>query len=140
MVSWLLPDTDACAAFLQECNLVGKPVFVTRVVDTMTDAPRPTRAEATGKETIVNWLMQTCMATVRLPTACLQSCAVWVQDLEGTLTDGVCSLLQQPLVAVHKKNIFLCFHSSSCTHLEVAAGRVEWSDTVGYHSCSCRLN
>jgi pyruvate kinase len=33
---------------LQECNLAGKPVYVTRVVDTMTDAPRPTRAEATG--------------------------------------------------------------------------------------------
>lgn len=32
----------------QECNLAGKPVFVTRVVDTMTEAPRPTRAEATG--------------------------------------------------------------------------------------------
>lgn len=33
---------------MQECNLAGKPVYVTRVVDTMTDAPRPTRAEATG--------------------------------------------------------------------------------------------
>lgn len=38
---------------LRECNLVGKPVFVTRVVDTMTDAPRPTRAEATDVANLV---------------------------------------------------------------------------------------
>ncbi|CAD7704436.1 unnamed protein product, partial [Ostreobium quekettii] len=29
------------------CNLLGKPVIVTRVVDTMVSTPRPTRAEAT---------------------------------------------------------------------------------------------
>ncbi|MEW5309186.1 MAG: hypothetical protein WDW38_001091 [Sanguina aurantia] len=38
---------------LRECNLAGKPVFVTRVVDTMTDAPRPTRAEATDVANLV---------------------------------------------------------------------------------------
>jgi pyruvate kinase len=32
---------------LSACNMAGKPVYVTRVVDTMTEAPRPTRAEAT---------------------------------------------------------------------------------------------
>lgn len=32
---------------LYKCNAAGKPVVVTRVVDTMTDTPRPTRAEAT---------------------------------------------------------------------------------------------
>jgi pyruvate kinase len=32
---------------LFKCNAAGKPVVVTRVVDTMTDTPRPTRAEAT---------------------------------------------------------------------------------------------
>ena len=32
---------------LSKCNMVGKPVVVTRVVDTMMDTPRPTRAEAT---------------------------------------------------------------------------------------------
>lgn len=32
---------------LAACNMAGKPVYVTRVVDTMTEAPRPTRAEAT---------------------------------------------------------------------------------------------
>jgi hypothetical protein len=37
-----------CFLAVQECNLAGKPIYVTRVVDTMTDAPRPTRAEATG--------------------------------------------------------------------------------------------
>jgi pyruvate kinase len=29
------------------CNLIGKPCIVTRIVDTMVTAPRPTRAEAT---------------------------------------------------------------------------------------------
>ncbi|EFJ37017.1 hypothetical protein SELMODRAFT_140876 [Selaginella moellendorffii] len=34
-------------AALYKCNMAGKPAVVTRVVDTMTDTPRPTRAEAT---------------------------------------------------------------------------------------------
>ncbi|KIY97368.1 Pyruvate kinase [Monoraphidium neglectum] len=38
---------------LSECNFAGKPVFVTRVVDTMTEAPRPTRAEATDVANLV---------------------------------------------------------------------------------------
>jgi pyruvate kinase len=32
---------------VQACNLVGKPIVITRVVDTMVNTPRPTRAEAT---------------------------------------------------------------------------------------------
>ncbi|KAF5837892.1 pyruvate kinase [Dunaliella salina] len=32
---------------IQSCNLTGKPVLITRVVDTMQNSPRPTRAEAT---------------------------------------------------------------------------------------------
>lgn len=32
---------------LQRCNSAGKPAIVTRVVDSMVDSPRPTRAEAT---------------------------------------------------------------------------------------------
>ncbi len=32
---------------VQTCNLTGKPVLITRVVDTMVEWPRPTRAEAT---------------------------------------------------------------------------------------------
>lgn len=40
-------------ALLRECNLAGKPVYVTRVVDTMTEAPRPTRAEATDVANLV---------------------------------------------------------------------------------------
>jgi hypothetical protein len=36
----------------QACNLVGKPALITRVVDTMVNTPRPTRAEATGESHI----------------------------------------------------------------------------------------
>jgi pyruvate kinase len=32
---------------VQACNLFGVPVIVSRILDTMVDAPRPTRAEAT---------------------------------------------------------------------------------------------
>lgn len=32
---------------IQQCNMLGKPAIVTRVVDTMVSSPRPTRAEAT---------------------------------------------------------------------------------------------
>jgi pyruvate kinase len=32
---------------IQKCNLAGKPVIITRVVDSMVDNLRPTRAEAT---------------------------------------------------------------------------------------------
>lgn len=38
---------------LKACNMAGKPVLVTRVVDTMTEAPRPTRAEATDVANLV---------------------------------------------------------------------------------------
>lgn len=34
-------------AAVHKCNMVGKPAVVTRVVDSMTDNLRPTRAEAT---------------------------------------------------------------------------------------------
>ncbi|KAK9862304.1 hypothetical protein WJX84_005516 [Apatococcus fuscideae] len=34
-------------AMVQNCNLMGKPLLLTRVVDTMVSSPRPTRAEAT---------------------------------------------------------------------------------------------
>ncbi|XP_024545135.1 pyruvate kinase 1, cytosolic [Selaginella moellendorffii] len=34
-------------AALYKCNMLGKPAVITRVVDTMTENPRPTRAEAT---------------------------------------------------------------------------------------------
>jgi len=34
-------------AAIYKCNMAGKPAVVTRVVDSMTDNLRPTRAEAT---------------------------------------------------------------------------------------------
>ena len=34
-------------AAVYKCNMVGKPAVVNRVVDSMTDNLRPTRAEAT---------------------------------------------------------------------------------------------
>lgn len=34
-------------AAVHKCNMAGKPAVITRVVDSMTDTPRPTRAEAT---------------------------------------------------------------------------------------------
>ena len=38
---------------LSEANFAGKPVLATRVMDTMTEAPRPTRAEATDVANLV---------------------------------------------------------------------------------------
>lgn len=49
-----IPSWSLCAQVflfqklaIHRCNMAGKPCIVTRVVDTMTDTPRPTRAEAT---------------------------------------------------------------------------------------------
>jgi len=65
---------------LFKCNAAGKPVVLTRVVDTMTDTPRPTRAEATdvanavldgadaimlGAETLRGMFAPEAVATVR---------------------------------------------------------------------------
>ena len=43
----VLPEKMALAqkAVISNCNLLGKPVLITRVVDTMVSAPRPTRCE-----------------------------------------------------------------------------------------------
>ncbi|KAK9861213.1 hypothetical protein WJX84_011545 [Apatococcus fuscideae] len=45
----VLPEKMALVqkAMVQNCNLMGKPLLLTRVVDTMVSSPRPTRAEAT---------------------------------------------------------------------------------------------
>lgn len=45
----VLPEKMALVqkSMIAACNAVGKPVLLTRVVDTMITAPRPTRAEAT---------------------------------------------------------------------------------------------
>ncbi|CAL8472137.1 g11679 [Coccomyxa elongata] len=45
----VLPEKMALVqkSVISNCNLMGKPVLITRVVDTMVNTPRPTRAEAT---------------------------------------------------------------------------------------------
>ncbi|KAK9796683.1 hypothetical protein WJX73_008597 [Symbiochloris irregularis] len=45
----VLPEKMALVQkrMISSCNVLGKPVLLTRVVDTMITAPRPTRAEAT---------------------------------------------------------------------------------------------
>ena len=45
----VLPEKMALIqkAIISNCNLMGKPVLITRVVDTMITAPRPTRLGAT---------------------------------------------------------------------------------------------
>lgn len=40
-------------AGVYKCNMAGKPVVITRVVDSMTDNLRPTRVEATGVSSAV---------------------------------------------------------------------------------------
>ena len=41
------PPLQVQKTLISACNLTGKPVIITRVVDTMVNTPRPTRAEAT---------------------------------------------------------------------------------------------
>lgn len=51
----LLPEKMAAVqkAVISACNLVNKPIIASRVVDTMSYSPRPTRAEATDVANLV---------------------------------------------------------------------------------------
>ncbi|KAK9828408.1 hypothetical protein WJX81_005360 [Elliptochloris bilobata] len=51
----VLPEKMALVqkSVISNCNLIGKPIIITRVVDTMCVAPRPTRAEATDVANVV---------------------------------------------------------------------------------------
>ena len=62
----VLPEKMALAqkAVISNCNLLGKPVLITRVVDTMVNAPRPTRYARTPS----------CGCRATLP-ACTDECA-----------------------------------------------------------------
>jgi pyruvate kinase len=46
----VLPEKMALIqkAIINECNVIGKPVLITRVVDTMINTPRPTRYTQPG--------------------------------------------------------------------------------------------
>lgn len=45
---------------ISDCNTMGKPVLMTRVVDSMVTNPRPTRAEATGMSHVHHMLGSDC--------------------------------------------------------------------------------
>jgi len=49
---------------VSKCNLLGKPVIITRVVDTMATAPRPTRYAKLHCLLIKNLMSNMCMATL----------------------------------------------------------------------------
>jgi len=57
---------------VNKCNMAGKPAIITRVVDTMTENLRPTRAEATDVANAVldgllfSWLLIYLLLTVSL--------------------------------------------------------------------------
>ena len=53
----VLPEKMALVqkAMVSACNLAGKPVLITRVVDTMVTAPRPTRYEALAPRHKHHW-------------------------------------------------------------------------------------
>ncbi|XP_045828863.1 pyruvate kinase 1, cytosolic-like [Trifolium pratense] len=122
-------------AAIYKCNMAGKPVVVTRVVDTMTDNLRPTRAEATdvanavldgtdaillGAETLTGLYPVETISTVG--KICAEAEKVYNQDLYFKKTvkyvgepmshiESIASSAVRAAVKV-KASVIICFTSS----------------------------
>ncbi|XBI13379.1 hypothetical protein VPH35_140119 [Triticum aestivum] len=85
-LSFLYKACRRCAAMflfqksaLHKCNMAGKPAAVTRVVDSMTDNLRPTRADATDVENAVLDTAHYCTQTNYNYTSCNMNHNCFVQ-------------------------------------------------------------